>query len=200
MTNCIEQDSLSRRRSIYALGHTRIVTDFCLEDTLKDCLKNCPTPFNAQSARLVLLLNKNHLDFWNLVLQKVTATAPIGKKDSVAQKINSFAEAYGTVLFFEDLDILAQLQKDFPLYQKNMHDWTYEANGMLQYMIWQALAENEIGASLQHYNELIEDDVKKMLSLPDNWQILAQMPFGSIEKTPAEKTFLPLENRFKIFK
>ena len=60
MTNCIEQDSLSRRRSIYALGHTRIVTDFCLEDTLKDCLKNCPTPFNAQSARLVLLLNKNH--------------------------------------------------------------------------------------------------------------------------------------------
>lgn len=200
MTNCIEQDSLSRRRSIYALGHTRIVTDFCLEDTLKDCLKNCPTPFNAQSARLVLLLNKNHLDFWNLVLQKVTAAAPIGKKDSVAQKINSFAVAYGTILFFEDLSVLEQLQKDFPLYQKNMHDWTYEANGMLQYMIWQALAENEIGASLQHYNELIEDDVKKMLSLPDNWKILAQMPFGSIEKSPAEKTFLPLENRLMIFR
>lgn len=200
MTNCIEQDSLSRRRSIYALGHTRIVTDFCLEDTLKDCLKNCPTPFNAQSAKLVLLLNKNHLDFWNLVLQKVTAAAPIGKKESVKQKINSFAVAYGTILFFEDLSVLEQLQKDFPLYQKNMHDWTYEANGMLQYMIWQALAENEIGASLQHYNELIEDDVKKMLSLPDNWKILAQMPFGSIEKTPAEKTFLPLENRLMIFR
>ena len=200
MTNCIEQDSLSRRRSIYALGHTRIVTDFCLEDTLKDCLKNCPTPFNAQSARLVLLLNKNHLDFWNLVLEKVISTAPIGKKESVKQKINSFAVAYGTILFFEDLSVLEQLQKDFPLYQKNMHDWTYEANGMLQYMIWQALAENEIGASLQHYNELIEDDVKKMLSLPDNWKILAQMPFGSIEKTPAEKTFLPLENRLMIFR
>ena len=66
--------------------------------------------------------------------------------------------------------------------------------------IWQALAENEIGASLQHYNELIEDDVKKMLSLPDNWKILAQMPFGSIEKSPAEKTFLPLENRLMIFR
>lgn len=200
MTNCIEQDSLSRRRSIYALGHTRIVTDFCLEDTLKDCLKNCPTPFNAQSARLVLLLNKKHLDFWNLVLEKVISTASIGKKESVKQKINSFAAAYGTILFFEDLSVLEQLQKDFPLYQKNMHDWTYEANGMLQYMTWQALAENEIGASLQHYNELIEDDVKKMLSLPDNWKILAQMPFGSIEKTPAEKTFLPLENRLMIFR
>ena len=81
-----------------------------------------------------------------------------------------------------------------------MHDWTFEANGMLQYMVWQSLAENEIGASLQHYNELIEEDVKKMLDLPDSWKILSQMPFGSIEKTPAEKTFLPLENRFKIFK
>lgn len=200
MTNCIEQDSLTRRRSIYALGHTRIVTDFCLEDTLKDCLKNCPTPFNAQSARLVLLLNKNHLDFWNLVLEKVLAAATMNKKESVAQKINSFAEAYGTILYFEDLNVLNQLQKDFPLYQKNMHDWTFEANGMLQYMIWQALSENEIGASLQHYNELIEDDVKKMLKLPENWKILAQMPFGSIEKTPAEKTFLPLENRLKVFR
>mgnify|MGYP002522033162 FL=1 len=200
MTNCIEQDSLTRRRSIYALGHTRIVTDFCLEDTLKACLKNCPTPFNAQSARLVLLLNKNHLDFWNLVLEKVIAAVPMNKKESVTQKINSFAEAYGTILYFEDLNVLNQLQKDFPLYQKNMHDWTFEANGMLQYMIWQALSENEIGASLQHYNELIEDDVKKMLKLPENWQILAQMPFGSIEKTPAEKTFLPLENRLMIFR
>ncbi len=200
MTHCIEQDSLTRRRSIYALGHTRIVTDFCLEDTLKDCLKNCPTPFNAQSARLVLLLNQQHTNFWKLVLQKVLAVTPLGKKDSTAQKINSFAAAYGTILFFEDLSVLEQLQKDFPLYQKNMHDWTFEANGMLQYMVWQALAENEIGASLQHYNELIEEDVKKMLGLPDSWKILAQMPFGSIEKTPAEKTFLPLENRFKIFK
>lgn len=200
MTHCIEQDSLTRRRSIYALGHTRIVTDFCLEDTLKDCLKNCPTPFNAQSARLVLLLNQQHTNFWKLVLQKVLAVTPLGKKDSTAQKINSFAAAYGTILFFEDLSVLEQLQKDFPLYQKNMHDWTFEANGMLQYMVWQALAENEIGASLQHYNELIEEDVKKMLGLPDSWKILAQMPFGSIEKTPAEKTFLSLENRFKIFK
>lgn len=200
MTYCIEQDSLTRRRSVYALGHTRIVTDFCLEDTLKDCLKNCPTPFNAQSARLVLLLNQYHADFWNLVLQKVLAAAPFNKKESVTQKINSFAAAYGTILFFEDLDTMEKLQKDFPLYQKNMHDWTFEANGMLQYMVWQALAENEIGASLQHYNELIEADVKKMLNLPESWKILSQMPFGSIEKTPAEKTFLPIAGRFKIFK
>ena len=199
MTHCIEQDSLTRRRSIYALGNTRVVTDLCLEDTLKDCLKNCPTPFNAQSARLVLLLDKHHSNFWDLVAEKVLAAAVSGKKETAKQKMNSFKSAYGTILYFEDLDVLAQIQKEFPLYQKNMRDWTLEANGMLQYMIWQALAENEIGASLQHYNELIEDDVKKMLDLPENWKMIAQMPFGSIEKSPPEKTFLPLDMRLKIF-
>lgn len=200
MTHCIEQDSLNRRRSIYALGNTRSVPDTCLFDTLKDCLLNCPTPFNAQTARLVLLLNKYHTDFWNLVLAKVLDVAPANKKDGVRQKINSFAQGWGTILYFEDTDALAKLQKDFPLYQQNMRDWTLEANGILEYMIWQALAENEIGASLQHYNELIEDALKKWLELPDNWKIIAQMPFGSIEKAPAEKTFLPTESRLKIFR
>lgn len=200
MTHCIEQDSLTRRRSVYALGNTRVVPDLCLEDTLKDCLKNCPTPFNAQSARLVLLLNKYHSDFWNLVAEKVLAVAASDKKEAAKQKINSFKSAYGTILYFEDLDVLAQNQKQFPLYQQNMRDWTLEANGMLQYMLWQALAENEIGASLQHYNELIEKDTLKMLNLPENWKMIAQMPFGSIEKTPPEKTFLPLDTRLKIFK
>lgn len=199
MTHCIEQDSLTRRRSIYALGNTRVVTDLCLEDTLKDCLKNCPTPFNAQSARLVLLLDKHHSNFWDLAAEKVLAAAVSDKKETAKQKMNSFKSAYGTILFFEDLEVLEQLQKEFPLYQKNMYDWTLEANGMLQYMLWQALAENEIGASLQHYNELIEDDVKKMLDLPKNWKMIAQMPFGSIEKSPPEKTFLPLDMRLKIF-
>lgn len=199
MTHCIEQDSLTRRRSIYALGNTRVVTDLCLEDTLKDCLKNCPTPFNAQSARLVLLLDKHHSNFWDLAAEKVLAAAVSDKKETAKQKMNSFKSAYGTILFFEDLEVLEQLQKEFPLYQKNMRDWTLEANGMLQYMLWQALAENEIGASLQHYNELIEDDVKKMLDLPKNWKMIAQMPFGSIEKSPPEKTFLPLDMRLKIF-
>ena len=68
-------------------------------------------------------------------MKKVLAAASIGKKNSVTQKINSFSEAYGTILFFEDLEVLEQLQKEFPLYQKNMHDWTFESNGMLQYMI-----------------------------------------------------------------
>ena len=67
-------------------------------------------------------------------------------------------------------------------------------------MIWQTLAENEVGASLQHYNELITQSVNKMFELPKTWELVAQMPFGSIETEPAEKTFLPLEGRLKILR
>ena len=81
-----------------------------------------------------------------------------------------------------------------------MSVWVQQANGILQYMIWQTLAENNIGASLQHYNEVIENDLPDLLKLPKNWELVAEMPFGSINKEPAEKTFLPLEERFKIFK
>jgi predicted oxidoreductase (fatty acid repression mutant protein) len=95
---------------------------------------------------------------------------------------------------------LKELKKRFPTYRKNMKIWTQQANGMLQFMIWQILAENNIGASLQHYNEIIEEDLYSMYDLPKNWELVAQMPFGSIEKEPAEKTYLPLEGRIKIFK
>ena len=38
MINCIEQESLEIRRSIYALGKTPIVADHCLIDTISACV------------------------------------------------------------------------------------------------------------------------------------------------------------------
>lgn len=66
-------------------------------------------------------------------------------------------------------------------------------------MIWLALSEQNIGASLQHYNPLIDNEVKMAFDLPEHWQLLAQMPFGSIELPADEKSFLPIEERLKIF-
>ena len=38
MINCIEQESLEIRRSIYALGKTPMVADHCLIDTISACV------------------------------------------------------------------------------------------------------------------------------------------------------------------
>ena len=53
---------------------------------------------------------------------------------------------------------------------------------------------------MQHYNELIEEDVKKEWDIPNNWKLIAQMPFGKPVVNPDEKQYNPLEERIKIIK
>ena len=76
--------------------------------------------------------------------------------------------------------------------------WSLQSNGMLEFAIWTALENEGLGASLQHYNPLIDDAVKKRWNLDDNWKLLAQMPFGSVTSPPGGKDFLPIEQRLII--
>ena len=85
------------------------------------------------------------------------------------------------------------------MYADSFSVWSMQASGMLQYAIWTALADNDIGANLQHYNPLIDDKVKELFSVPDTWKLIAQMPFGSIEKQPSEKYFEEIDNRVKYY-
>lgn len=197
---CIEQDSLSRRRSVYALSGVLPISENCFAETIESCILHCPTPFNIQSARIVVLFGKKHLLLWQKIWEELHVIINDKQASTVKKKIDAFARAYGTILFFEDKKALMRLKKQFPQYVKNMRIWTQQANGMLQYMIWQTLSENEVGASLQHYNELIDKSVNKIFDLPKTWELVAQMPFGSIETEPAAKTFLPLEERLKILR
>ena len=116
------------------------------------------------------------------------------------QKILSFQNGYGTVLFFDDTSVVKQLQAAFPSYQANFPIWAQQSNGMTQYVIWTALDLAGFGVSLQHYNELIESDVKKEWNIPDTWKLIGQMPFGKPVAPPEEKEFQPLESRLKVFK
>jgi Predicted oxidoreductase related to nitroreductase len=71
---------------------------------------------------------------------------------------------------------------------------------MHQYVIWTSLESEGLGASLQHYNELIEEEVKKEWGMPNNWKLIAQMPFGKPTAQPGEKEYKPISDRVKVFK
>jgi predicted oxidoreductase (fatty acid repression mutant protein) len=77
--------------------------------------------------------------------------------------------------------------------------WAQQSNGILQYIIWTSLQEEGLGASLQHYNPLIDSEVKTQWNVPDSWELIAQMPFGKPTAPPGDKEFMPLEERVKIF-
>ncbi|CRR91193.1 hypothetical protein PAERUG_P48_London_17_VIM_2_01_13_02863 [Pseudomonas aeruginosa] len=102
-----------------------------------------------------------------------------------------FEEQYGagTVLFFEDQTVVRQLQEQFALYADNFPVWSEQASGMAQFAVWTALAEHKVGASLQHYNPLVDAQTHKTWNLPESWKLRAQMPFGAIAAPAGFKVF-----------
>lgn len=49
---------------------------------------------------------------------------------------------------------------------------------MLQLFVWTALENEGLDASLQHYNPIIDEEVKKQWNIPESWKLIVQMPFG----------------------
>ncbi|WP_261974689.1 nitroreductase family protein [Geobacter metallireducens] len=86
------------------------------------------------------------------------------------------------------------------MYSDNFPVWSNQSSGMLQYAIWSALELEGWGASLQHYNPVIDDSVKAAWNIPDNWKLIAQMPFGKPVAEPVSKEFQPVAGRVKLFK
>ena len=82
----------------------------------------------------------------------------------------------------------------------NFPTWSNQASGMHQLVVWTALEAEGLGASLQHYNPLIDDEVKREWNILGNWKLIAQMPFGNLTSPVGEKEFQALEDRVKFCK
>lgn len=192
--------SIEDRRSIYSINNEKVVSDEEIVEIIKHSVKYAPSAFNSQSARVILLKEESHKIFWDELMEILKKIVPEQSFSKTEEKINSFKSGYGTVLYFEDQDVVKELQEKFPGYSDNFPIWSLQSSGMLQYIIWSSLEAQGLGASLQHYNPLIDEFVKKQWNVPESWKLLAQMPFGKPIAPPAEKEFIPVEQRMKVFK
>lgn len=193
-------DALKTRRSRYQLEKKSPISDDEIETILKEALKLTPSAFNSQSSRVVLLLGSQHDLLWDLTTEALKKIVPEAKFASTQKKMNQFKGAYGTILFFEDQAVIEQLQADFGLYREVFPVWSNQSAGMLQLAVWTGLAENGLGASLQHYNPVIDDAVTHQFNIPKSWKLMAQMPFGVFIGTDEAKDSVAIEKRFKVFK
>jgi len=192
--------AMENRRSIRILGKEEVISPERLEEIVCHTLLFTPTAFNAQEQRIVLLLGERHSWFWNLLKEKLRAIVPPEKFPATESKLAGFAGGVGTILFYQDMDVVRDLQESFPTYKDNFPSWAHQANGMLTYTIWTSLAVEGYGASLQHYTELVEQGVKQELDIPPAWSMVGQMPFGKAEESPGDKTFEPVEKRMLVFR
>lgn len=193
--NLIEQ-----RRTIYALAKNVVQTPEYLTDLIQRTIRESPSSFNSQSSRAVILFNAEHEKFWNFVKQELQAYATDeAAAAKTAAKMDSFAAGLGTILFFEDMSVVEDLQTRFALYAENFPIWAEHSTAMAQFATWTALHTEGLGASLQHYNPIVDQQVHKEWDIPQNWKLRAQLVFGSIEAEAKAKTYIENTERFKVF-
>ncbi len=198
MTNFL--NALQNRRSIYSIGRNVSLSETEIEELIKDAVKASPSAFNAQSTRAVILFGDAHEKLWDLTEAALEPLTPAEAFEGTKQKLASFKAGFGTVLFFYNQDTVTNLQEQFALYADNFPVWAEQSNGIATANTWTALAEAGIGASLQHYNPVIDEAVAKEWNIPANWKLRSQLVFGSKEAEAGEKEYLADEERFRVFK
>lgn len=191
--------AISARRSQYALTDAAALSDSEIVDLIRSVAGEVPSAFNSQPQRAVVLFGEDHHRLWAIVHDALRAVV----KDDTAfaateQKIAGFDAAHGTILYFDDTTVTKNLQERFPSYATNFPVWAQQANGMLQFAVWSALAEAGIGANVQHYNPLIDDAVRDAFGIPADWKLIAQMPFGEVTAPAGEREHMPLDEQVQV--
>lgn len=195
------QNAIEKRRTIYSLDQDISISDNEVEDIIEHAIKHVPSSFNSQSTRIVLLLNDNHNKFWEITKQELkNAMGPDHDFQATSDKVDNFKHSHGTILFFEDQDVIEGLQNQMPNYAENFAVWSSQTNAMHQFSIWTALSTVGIGASLQHYNPLVDVAVSEAFEIPKTWKLVAQMPFGNIRDEAGDKEFHDTSKRFLVRK
>jgi predicted oxidoreductase (fatty acid repression mutant protein) len=192
--------AIKQRRSIYDINRDILVEEKQILELIETAVKYTPSAYNSESQRLAVLLGEKHDRLWEMVKEEIKKRVKPEDFAVSEKKINAFKNGYGTVLFFDDRVTTNALMEKFALYKDNFAKWAIEQNGMLQSNVWVGLESLGLGASLQHYNELIESRVKEEFGIDENWQLNAQMPFGNLVSTPDEKPKKDLAERMKILK
>lgn len=191
-------EAVAKRRSYYGIDNTETVSRKRIEEIVSEAVMNAPSAMNSQSARVVVLFGDKHEKFWEIVKETLRKVVPADAFEKTEEKVDSFKAGYGTVLFYEDKAIIRGLETQFELYKDNFVPWAYQGNAMLQFIIWTALDSEGLGASLQHYNPLVDDEVADAFKIDKNFKLIGQLVFGNSKKETGERNRSELASRVTI--
>lgn len=103
----------AERRSVYNLGNRQILPETEISGIIADALKFCPSAFNSQSARVVVLYGDYYRKLWDIVLTELSKVVPEDKMPATIEKIKTFSAGLGTVLFLKTPAPLKACRKNF---------------------------------------------------------------------------------------
>ncbi|MDM5188182.1 nitroreductase family protein [Bacillus sp. DX4.1] len=192
------KEAMMNRRSIRKVTKNANITKERINEIVTTAL-HAPSSFNMQSGRIVVLMDTEHEKLWDLVKEALRLRVPEENFGATVERLQGFRDGVGTILFFENQETVEQMQEKAPLYKEQFPYWSHQGSAMLQYAVWMSLSAEGIGASLQHYNPIIDAEVKQAWDIPGEWSLVAQMPFGEPNEQPGERTFLPAQDVVKFY-
>lgn len=193
--------SITNRRTIYHLSKKQILPDPQLIQLIQQAVREAPSSFNVQSSRVVVLLGKQHDNYWgHIVPEALRVTKGDKAVEASKGKLAGFAAGTGTILFFEDENLIKGQQEAFPAYATGFPVWSSHSSGMAQIYTWSLLEAEGYGANLQHYGNLTGETLKKVYSLPESYQLQSEMVFGYPETPAGEKAYMDDDERVQVFK
>ncbi len=185
-------DAVKSRHSEYVLDDKVEVSQEEILSVIRDVATAVPSAYNCQSARAFVLFGEDHKKLWSIVMESLRRKINNPERfKSTEEKIESFAAAAGTVLYYEIDAVTEGLVSTYPSYAKHFPNWAEQGNAILQFAVWTALRDIGLGASVQHYNPLIDDEVREVFGIPEGYRLIAQMPFGRIAGASPMKERLP---------
>lgn len=194
-------EAIEHRRSCYSLSATNPVSESDIISAIDRIILSTPSAYNSQSTRLVVLFGRHHTQLWEIVKNALEEFVSPEAFTGVKEKIDSsFAAGCGTVLFYEDMAVIEQLKEKYTTYADKFDEYSEHTSAMHQFAVWTALEDMEFGASLQHYNPLIDTAVAHQWNISKEWRLIAQMPFGTpLSVTETKAQHLPLTIRRLVF-
>lgn len=132
-TTSVLFSAIETRRSIYGLSKTLPIPDSRVHEIVSHAIKNCPSPFNTQSARAVILTKGDHEKLWDMADAMLKQMLPEEAYKGLAPRVAGFRAAYGSVLWFEDQAALEAMGQKNPAVAGMMPQWSEHSNGMHQF-------------------------------------------------------------------
>ena len=194
-------EAIKHRRTYYDIGNSALTSQRRVVEIVDTALLYIPSAFNVQSTRIVVLFGKHHIKLWEITKDTLREIVPEKAFERTQQKIDhSFAAGCGTILFFEDREAVETQKRQMPTYAEAFDTYSAQTSAMHQFAIWTMLCDAGYGASLQHYNPLIDKRIAEEWDIPTEWRLMAEMPFGNPLKSPETKIqHKPIAQRRWIF-
>lgn len=117
------QQMFAKRRTNYTLGKDVTLPQEEITARIEAVVREVPSAFNMQSGRIIIAYGSAHDKIWQITKDTLRAVVPAGAFANTEKKIDSFAAAYGTILYYDDTDVVKKLQEQFPLYATNFPTW-----------------------------------------------------------------------------